>query len=394
MQRMIVTCSNCNKEYKIDPLKLRGKTVRTRCRACKTPMTIASPIKVVAPLQGKPDAGSELQSDPTKPSPPQGVWGRKKIPGRTTAAALPSIQQTAGQKVRLGLTIKLVFLLILPVVAVYLGNAYLSFRQMVNTQKLTIAESREMCHRMGEKLITEHARAIAESVELYLKGHPNTAQPDYVRDIDFRRITVRKIGLTGTSFLLRAPEDDGVWRVLVHPDPAKLGALKKLEGGSEPYDSEFRRIITQSGKGVESQGYFVSIDRDGLNHRVFMVCTPVEGSPLAAASAARIDEFAMPVERMQKRIEKLNGDLRRTQAALMGLGLVTIVLIIALYGRSIKGRLKHLHLFVRRIGMGDLDAEVGKMPRDEIGALGRALEHLHKALHDYLTGRGETRKRA
>lgn len=363
---MIVTCEKCGKRYRIDPEKIRGKTGRFRCRGCNEIITVSKPEPV-------PAAPAVEFREERPPAPEPEV---EKAAAEVKAPEIPSFRPRV-----LGLTAKFMLYILVPLIIIYGLSVFVTLRKMSETHGLTINQSSRMVTQMSEKAIVEHARAVAMQIKLYLLSRPHLTKQGFDKDVDFKRVAVQKVGLTGYSALYELPDQGGVWRTWAHTNPKIIGIdmskLKKPLGKNFP---GFWRVYTGVKGGRESQGYYTWQDKDGTFRDKFMVCTPVEGTRFIIASTTYLDEFTMPIKRLEIRTNKISQETRRTNAITMGIGLIVIALIIFFYGRSLTGRIRHLSRVADRICVGELDAEIKIKGKDEVGELSEAIARMRDSI--------------
>ena len=363
---MIVTCEKCGKRYRIDPEKIPGKTGRFRCRECNEIITVSKPEPV-------PAAPAVEFREERPPAPEPEV---EKAAAEVRAPQIPSFRPKV-----LGLTTKFMLYILVPLIIIYGLSVFVSLRKMSETHGLTINQSSRMVTQMSEKAIVEHARAVAMQVRLYLLSRPHLTKQGFDKDVDFKRVAVQKVGLTGYSALYELPDQGGVWRTWAHANPKIIGidmsTLKKPLGKNFP---GFWRVYTGVKGGKESQGYYTWQEKDGTFRDKFMVCTPVEGTRFIIASTTYLDEFTMPIKRLEIRTNKISQETRRTNAITMGIGLIVIALIIFFYGRSLTGRIRHLSQVADRICVGELDADIKIKGKDEVGELSEAIARMRDSI--------------
>ena len=363
---MIVTCEKCGKRYRIDPEKIPGKTGRFRCRECNEIITVSKPEPV-------PAAPAVEFREERPPAPEPEV---EQAAAKVKAPEIPSFRPKV-----LGLTTKFMLYILVPLIIIYGLSVFVSLRKMSETHGLTINQSSRMVTQMSEKAIVEHARAVAMQVKLYLLSRTHLTKQGFDKDVDFKRVAVQKVGLTGYSALYELPDQGGVWRTWAHANPKiiaiDMSTLKKPLGKNFP---GFWRVYTGVKGGKESQGYYTWQDKDGTFRDKFMVCTPVEGTRFIIASTTYLDEFTMPIKRLEIRTNKISQETRRTNAITMGIGLIVIALIIFFYGRNLTGRIRHLSQVADRICVGELDAEIEIKGKDEVGELSEAIARMRDSI--------------
>jgi predicted Zn finger-like uncharacterized protein len=365
---MIVTCEKCEKRYRVDPAKIKGDEAKFKCNLCENIITIKKPSTTAE--------GPKNEVKPEPPPPPPKAEPKKAEPGIASISILP---ETKGKI--LGLTAKFMLFIIIPLFIVYGLSIYLSIENMAETQSLTINESLKVVTDMSEKAIADHARSVAKQVGYYLLSRKDLPKQSFNKDGEFKAVAVQKVGLTGYSALYELPDQDGVWRTWAHAMDKIIGidmsSLKKPMGKSFP---GFWKVFSGVQNGKESKGYYTWQDADGSFRDKFMVCTPIEGTRYIIASTTYLDEFTKPVENLGKRTHKLGNEAKITNAVTMGIGLVIVGLILFFYGRNLTGKIKHLSEVADRICVGELDAEVREMGKDEIGELATSIVRMRDSI--------------
>jgi HAMP domain-containing protein len=276
----------------------------------------------------------------------------------------------------------LLFMLI-PLVMIGLAG-YLVQRQINELSAMITQESIGSITKMAEDIIADSGRSVAKQCRLYLTGHATMKKEDFRHDMDFRRIAVQKVGLTGFTYLYEIASGGQPMTMWVYPDERMIGmplgeTLKKDLGAEFAKLSEIIKA-PESGKNVESSGYYVAKDRDGTAREKFMVVTPLEGTSYGIASTTFLDEFTVPAKRLERRVAQL-----RTQARNIGIGillgtLVLVSLFVSIFGHRLTGRIKRLTEVADRISVGDLDAAIPAQARDEVGQLADAISRMQDSL--------------
>ena len=363
---MIVNCENCGKRYRIEPEKLKGQTARFRCRGCNEIITVSKP----EPVPPEPVVQTREEGPPS-PGPEV-----ERAAAEARAPEIPSFRPKI-----LGITAKFMLYILVPLIIIYGLSVFFSLQKMSESYGLTINQSSRMVTQLSEKAIVEHARSVAMQVRLYLLSRPGLRKQQFSKDVDFTRVAVQKVGLTGYSALYELPDQGGVWRTWAHVNDKIIGidmhTLRKPMGKNFP---GFWRVYTGVKGGKESQGYYTWQDKDGTFREKFMVCTPVEGTRFIIASTTYLDEFTMPIKRLETRTSKIRQETRTANAITMGIGLLVIALIIFFYGRSLTGRIRHLSQVADRICVGELDAEIKVKGKDEVGELSEAIARMRDSI--------------
>jgi predicted Zn finger-like uncharacterized protein len=368
---MIVSCEDCGKQYRIHMEKIRGQSARFRCKACGHVISVNTP--------------SPVADEALKPARPTLTLskGKPAVPRKEES----ELTQTEALKVPLtklkgiGLRGKLMFFLLVPLILALAIGAFFSLKQMVGLSGLITEESSRIVTGMAETRIAEHARAVAVEVGLYLLSHPGLKRENFQKDAELKNIAVQKVGSTGYTALHAVPDNSGIWRNWAHINPKIVGidmsTLKKPMGKAF---YGFWRVFSAGRDGKESSGYYTWQDADGRFRDKYMVCAPVKGTPYYVASTTYLDEFTRPVERLKARSQNIAKRAQNINAGAMLGTIVLIGLIVFFYGRKVTGNIRRLSDVADRISVGELDAEIGVISKDEIGELAEAISRMQDSL--------------
>jgi HAMP domain-containing protein len=294
------------------------------------------------------------------------------------APAQPSVPK----KSRFGLRGKMFILFFLIPICLILAASLLYIWQL-NTLSSRLAQgSSETVNKMTEEVVVERGREIASQCKVYLLTHPELKKAFFNYDLQFKRIALQKIGVSGYTTLYEMPGTGGVWRAWVHKDPAIVGldlsTLKKSIGADF---SELWKIYTGVKSGKEARGHYKERDNDGVVREKFMVSIPVEGTPYVLAAMANPEEFIEPVKLMQASANQFALKTRNIVAGILAGTLILIGFIVALYGYKLTERIKNLTAVADRISIGDLDVEItGARSKDEIGDLANSITRMQESI--------------
>jgi len=302
-----------------------------------------------------------------------------KMTGRTDKKpAQPSVPK----KSRFGLRGKMFILFFLIPICLILAASLLYIWQL-NTLSSRLAKgSSDTVSKMTEEVVVERGREIASQCKVFLLTHPEVKKTLFNYDLQFKRIALQKIGVSGYTTLYEVPGSDGVWRTWVHKDPAVVGldlsTLKKNWGAGF---ADFWKILTGVKGGKETRGYYDSRDSDGIVRKKYMVSIPVEGTSYVLSAMANPEEFIEPVKLMQESANQFALKTRNIVAGILAGTLILIGFIVALYGYRLTERIKNLTAVADRISIGDLDVEItGARSRDEIGDLANSITRMQESI--------------
>jgi HAMP domain-containing protein len=402
---MIIICEECGKKYQIDPSRIKTSGAKAKCTACGNMMTIPKPqakpeAKLEARVEAKPEAKREarVEAKPKArpPEPPPALRPTREIPARgeeppppkeeppsKIKEARPEAQEAApkAKKKGMGLRFKIFLLFFLIPIILFVGAGYLYLRQLANLSDLITQESTKAVTQLGEQIIAEKARSVAEQVRLYLLSHPNLRKEDYNNDKEFRPIAVQKVGLTGYTALYAVPDKDGVWRTWAHDNPKIVAIdMSTLKGPMGKNFPGFWRVFSSAKDGKESRGYYTWQEKDGSFRDKYMVCAPVKGTPYNVAATTYLDEFTRPVKEMERKASDISADTRNIVLGILAGTLLLIGIIVALYGTRLTSRIKKLTSVAEQISVGEMDAEIPETSQDEIGDLAEAIRRMQESI--------------
>lgn len=374
---MIIICEECGKKYQIDPSRIKAKGAKAKCTACGNMMTIskpeakpAEPPPALRPTREIPAKGDEPPPAPKRPP------SRAKEEKPDVKEAVPK-----AKKKGMGLRFKIFILFFLFPIILFVGAGYLYLQQLENLSSLITQESSKAVTQLGEQIIAEKARSVAEQVRLYLLSHPNLRKEEYNNDQEFRPVAVQKVGQTGYTALYAVPDRDGVWRTWAH-DNSKIVAIdmSTLKGPMGRNFPGFWRVFSSAKDGKESRGYYTWQEKDGSFRDKYMVCAPVKGTPYNVAATTYLDEFTKPVKDMEDKANQIGTDTRNIVLGILGGTLLLIGIIVAFYGTRLTSRIKKLTSVAEQISVGEMDAEIPVTSRDEIGDLAEAIGRMQESI--------------
>jgi methyl-accepting chemotaxis protein len=227
-------------------------------------------------------------------------------------------------------------------------------------------------------MIATTAKAAAAETKIYLSNHPNLMKEDFQNNKEFKTYAVQKVGKTGYTALYALPDEGGVWRTWAHVNPKIIGGdMEKMLAKKFP---KFWQVFAGVKGGKESRGYYRWPDADGQVRDKFMVCTPLEGTPFIIAATTYLEEFTLPLQRMEVQALKQTTKTRNIVFAILGATILLIGIIVSLYGHALTGKIKSLTDVADRISVGELDAEIDVKSKDEIGELGEAISRMQDSI--------------
>ena len=369
---MIVICEECGKKYQIDPSRIKAGGAKAKCRACGNIMHLSKPEakpiekRPSGPPQGQPTAAIRPQAAPEP---------EKKEEGPKEAAFVAKKGKGMGLRGK----ICLLFFALPIVLIIAAGLLYL--QQLNALSSLITGESAKMVTHLGEQIIAEKARSVASQARLFLASHPHLKKEDFNNDEEFRKISVQKVGLTGYTALHAVPDKDGIWRNWGHTNPNIVGIdMSTLKGPLGVNFQGFWKVFSAGKDGRESSGYYTWQEKDGSFRDKYMVCAPVAGTPYYVAATTYLDEFTKPVQVMEAKAKEISTRTRNTVFGILVGALILIGLVVALYGRLLTSRIRSLTDVAERISVGEMDAEIRVVSKDELGDLAEAIGRMQESI--------------
>jgi HAMP domain-containing protein/cell division protein FtsL len=392
-----VICEECGKQYHIPAErldKIQGPTARTKCKQCGHILTIEkpepveesepkledleiieetpaseTPAETVDPPQvGETSVEAETAGEPEPPTPAETEAKPKKI-------VIPNIK-TKG----LGLRAKMILLFLVVPLILMAASGYISQQRMNALSSNITNESTAIVTQMAKDEVISLARSAAKECKLYLDNHPELRAEDFASEALLKQLAVQKVGKTGYT-ALHSVDPFVTW---VHPNAKLKGVqltkvIKKLLGSEYP---RFYKIIeaAEKGKNIETQGYYLWKDPDGVKREKFMVITPIRGTRYGIAATTYMHEFISPLKKLESRTQQAAIETRNINFGIMVVTLLIVGIIVSLYGHRLTNNIKHLTDVADRISVGELDAEIQIKSKDEIGSLAEAISRMQDSL--------------
>jgi predicted Zn finger-like uncharacterized protein len=367
---MIVICEECGKRYDIDAAKIKGPEARAKCKACGHIITITR-------KENRPPA----PSPPLRAREPEGLAEAPQEEQKKEAPERKRAKVAGAEKKGLGLRPKIFLLFFFIPIALMVTAGYFYLWALDDLSSLLTKESTRVVTQLGEQIIAEKARSVADQVQLYLLNHPNLRRQDFGADQQFQKIAVQKVGITGYTALYAVPDEQGVWRTWAHTNPKiisiDMSTLKDPMGKAFP---GFWKVFAGVKDRKESRGYYTWQEKDGSFREKYMVCTPVKGTPYNIAATTYLDEFTRPVKEMEARANQMTVDTRNTVYMIVGGALLLVGVVVLLYGQRLTSKIKSLTNVAEKISVGDMDAEISIKSRDEIGNLAEAINRMQASI--------------
>ena len=290
-----------------------------------------------------------------------------------------------------GLTPKFMLFVLLPLVAISAASIVVSIGKMLQFQRLTIKESSNVVMGVSESLIKQISQTVARQTRQYLYTNPDLQKDKFNSDIYFKKVAIQNFGITGHTGLYEQGGKKGTWRYWADQDPKLVGMdLSKMTARLGTDFEGFWKVLTGIDSDKVSSGIFKWPDENGRLQDTFMVCTPVEGTPYVVSASIFLVEITKPLQEIEAKGKALSSDMRNTNIAILGIGLLVIGVIIYFYGSRLTGKIKQLAQTADHISMGDLDRGVKVRSNDEIGELGDAIARMQTSLKISLSHLGQS----
>ena len=369
---MIVICEECGKKYDIDPAQIKGREAKAKCKSCGHVITVTK--KEVNPSAAPP---SKVKEVPPRPKEPE---ARSPEPNEEAPDTQPAKSAT-GPKKGFGLRPKIFVLFFFIPIALMIGAGSFYLWALEDLSSLITRESSRAVTQLGEAIIAEKARSVADQARLYLVSRPNMARQDFGSDQEFQKVAVQKVGLTGYTALYAVPDEKGIWRTWAHTN-AKIIAIdmSTLNGPMGQNFDGFWKVFSNAKDGKESKGYYTWQEKDGSFRDKYMVCAPVKGTPYYVAATTYLDEFTKPVKDMEGRVNEITKGTRNMVFMIVGGTLLLVGFVVLLYGQRLTSRIRSLTDVAERISVGDMDAEISIKSKDEIGDLAEAINRMQASI--------------
>ena len=379
---MIVICEECGKKYRIDPANIKGKAASFKCRICAQ-LIVVSKVQLPPPEPAAPKHTSQPRatlepittvmenSDATAVSETRGA-------GPETAQSEVRRRPRAG---RFGLQAKMLMLFVVIPMIFMAGASLFYLWQFETTTDLLTRESARFVNRMAEEKIADIAAAVAMQCKLYLLSHPELKKEDFSKDMGFKSLAVQKVGQTGYTALYQLPGTGGVWRTWAHINPKIIALdMSTLKNTLKENFAGFWKIIIGVKGGRKSQGYYIWQDKDEKFRAKFMVCTPIAGTRFVIAATTYLEEFTGSVRLMESNAKAFKGKAKIVSLAILGATLLSIALIVSIYGHRLSRKIKSLTAIADGIRTGEFAKEIETKSNDEIGDLAEAIAGMQDSI--------------
>lgn len=283
---------------------------------------------------------------------------------------------------RFGLTAKFMLFTLTPLIIISVLSLLYSIDKMLTFQKSTIEESTHIVKGISEGMLRQIANTVARQTRQFLFSHPDLKREDFNHDIYFKKVAIQRVGVTGNTSLYEIAGADGIWRSWADIDAKIVGRnLEELKERLGKHFDAYWKLITGVKEGKIVSGYYDWPDEQGRFREKYIVCAPVEGTPYAVSASIYVDEITVPLMKIEERGNVLATEMRNSNAAIMGGGLLLLALILFLYGRGLTRKIHTLSNWADRISLGELDLETSPLTsNDELGELSESIARMQDSI--------------
>lgn len=405
---MTLICEECGKIYHIDPeklkSKLKGDVAKTKCHVCGHVIVISKKAidgedtgvftegEVQVHYSGGPSKNAEAYMPTEQPveqefksssSPEADSPGPVKPKSR--ASKTKTLTSSATRKKGLGLRPKMFFLFLVIPILIMAGTGLLTQKKLnVLSEKIT-SESTQIITKIAEEIISDKSRSVALQCKIYLLSHPELSTENFNYDLEFKRISVQRIGVTGYTVIFERPgpdQGDEGFVIWTHPNPKLVGrpAINILKNQTGEDFPKISKLLDKVKQGKEASGYYKWREKDEDYRDKFMACAPIEGTRYFIMSTAYIDEFTSQVNKLKSDTKAVTFDTLKINIATLICAMLLMGAIIAIYGYRITRNIKYLTKAADSISVGELDTQINLKSTDEIGALAEAISRMQDSL--------------
>jgi methyl-accepting chemotaxis protein len=440
---MIVICEECGKKYKIDPAKIKGEQARFKCKACSHIITVKkqeAAEESETPAQAAPESlpeeglgASAAVGQAVSETPPQ-------APEPTMAASAPGRIERRKKKAGMGLTSKVILLMLL--VSLIPGAIYfaISFKQ---TNDRIVADATRFGTQITKALADEVDQWIDKNVrvlkavaqmpgiqsmnrfeqEILLKAvqkeYPwmylvfttdlngmNVARNDdtdlkdysdrqYVQDITSGKELAWQnlIGKTSKkpALVIAVPIQKNGQTIGVMAAAMTRDAISKRIATWRQGNTGYAFLVDQDGKVVAHQRQeFVEEQRDLSQHplvkagqtqnsKMVEFVNPDGHAVIGFAQTTPLG-WTMAIEQEKEEAFVVLEKAQTFAFALMGGTFIIVVLIAYLSSRAIVTPIRKLTDAANRISVGELGVEIENKSKDEIGDLAEAITRMQDSI--------------
>ncbi len=281
---------------------------------------------------------------------------------------------------KISLNVKLVILVVLLTVIPTSIISYVALESNSALGNTAANDSASAMNSLGEDMIEQKAKDVAEQVEIYLRYNPGLTISDIMTDPEIHNISVESVGETGYTAIVDATH----FVILTHKYNTSVGKdLTPLETTLP----SFWAVINRSAGGNVSWGYYDWLEPDNITIRQkYAYIAPINATTadgvggLTLWATTYIDEFSSPADAITEQIA--NETTQLTSGLIFVIIVMIIIVIISSIGfaRTIIRPIYNLKETTERINETNLDEPVEILTNDEIGDLAKSFDNMRISL--------------
>ena len=437
---MKIQCENCGKKYKFDEGKIKGNSVKLRCRACENIMVVEKPAPktedlvdfgaiAASPQMDKPDAESATQFD--------------NKPAETTDAGSYKATESAPKKIRFGLFFKIAILMLvaslLPL-GVYWSISFNKTSNLVrvSTENLMAQTALGLSNQVDEWIdknvrvlkaaarlpeIVSMNRSLQEpALKAIQKEYPwmylvftvdlnglNTARNDgkplknysdrqYYKDVAIKGKALTWQTLIGKTskkpaLVLAVPIISGGRTIGVMAAAANIDDISKSVARWRRGKTGYAFLVDETGKVVSHQVKQFVVQQKNLNGHPLvqayrkdrkaktLIFKDDRGRDIMGHVRGNRYDWALVTRQNYEEISEPLKDVQQFFYILLIATIFVVSIIAWFFARTVVKPITTLTDIAERMSLGELEDEVSIKSKDEIGLLAMAIERMRISLN-------------
>jgi methyl-accepting chemotaxis protein len=437
---MKIQCENCGKKYKFDENKIKGESVKLRCRACQNIMVVEKPVKEADDLI---DFGSIAAAPQEEGQPVDSAAGYDTASFKTTGAGVGAEAESGPKKIRFGLFTKIVILMLI-VSLIPLGVYwFITFNKTSNLVRVStenfMAQTALGLNNQVDEWIDKNVRVLKATallpeiismdrirqepaLQAIQKEYPwiylaftvdlkgmNTARGDgkplkdysdrqYYKDvaIEGKKLTWQTlIGKTSKkpALVLAVPITSGGRTIGVMAAAANIDEISKSVARWRRGRTGYAFLVDETGKVVSHQVKKFVVQQKKLNRHPMVraykrdkraksvIFNDERGKEVFGHVRGNRYDWALVVRQESKEVFE---PLKSVQQFFYILFIVTILVVSIIawfFARALVKPIMELTDIAERMSLGELDSKVDVKAKDEIGLLALAIERMRISLN-------------
>lgn len=365
---MVITCEKCGRRYRVDPSNIKGNKAKATCKNCGNIIRIS----ISKPKEALPaDVAAGIQESSYSPGKEDRIAQSAK-----TQIKIKNINFKTLQRKVFGLRAKIFLLFFFVPIILFIGSGALFIGQLSKLSAIISKKSSNVVTTLAESIIKEKAYAVAREVALYLNTHPTLTQENFFYDKRFMEVAVQKVGKTGYTFVNSAPTKNNPWKIRAHPKKNLIGSeiLESIKARLNEKDFiQFKRLHdTAFNTQKVSAGYYRFLD----GKEKYLAMVPVKGTNYWVLSTTYLDEFTLPMQKLQDEANLLTYSTIRFIVIILVVTILLVAFISFIYGLKLSNNIQVLTDETNRFSVGDKSAGINLKSKDEIGDLAEAITRL------------------